>query len=70
MTYAEAVALKPQLQTAIATVLKNQSYTIAETTYTFANLSQLRNMLRECETIIARDGRGGMRVRRVVPRSD
>jgi len=70
MTYAEAVELKSQVKAAIKKVLKNQSYTIAETTYTYANLAQLREMLKECDTIIARNERGGMRVRRVIPRSD
>lgn len=72
MTLTEARTLKAEILAAISTVLKQQSYTISETTYTYANLATLRSMLKDIDVAIERLSatRQGMRVRRVIPRMD
>jgi hypothetical protein len=72
MTLTELRTLKAQILAAISNVLKNQSYTIAETTYTYANLATLRQWLKDVDKDIERASstRQGMRIRRVIPRSD
>jgi hypothetical protein len=65
MTLTELRTLKAQILAAISNVLKNQ-------TYTYANLATLRQWLKDVDKDIERASstRQGMRIRRVIPRSD
>lgn len=71
MTLAEATALKNEYRVCLSKILKNQSYTIAETTYTYANIKYVQEQFDKYDKLVSRlGGSGGMRVRRVVPRDD
>lgn len=49
-------------------VLLSQSYTIGQRTLTRANLREIRDEIDKIQKEIATYNRGGMRVRRVLPR--
>lgn len=54
---------------ALAAILKNQSYTIKDRTYTRATLSEVRKGIKDLENEIAKIERGGIRTGFGFPRS-
>ena len=70
MTLVELKARRALYTEAINKVLKNQSYTIAETTYTYADLKTLQEGVKMLDKRIARVERGGMSVKRFIPVDD
>lgn len=70
ISLAEAKALRDEYRRAVSAILKDQSYTIGETTHTKATLSVVQSNLDKYTKIVSRLERGGMRVRRVVFRDD
>ena len=51
----------------LAILQRGQSVTVLSRTYTRADLGELRELIRELETKVARETRGGMRMRQGVP---